>query len=57
MMRAASFSGCATCVKKSICVIFAPDRRAFLCWALMLGLVPPERVVERVVAELEEREP
>jgi hypothetical protein len=32
------------------------DRRAFLCWALMLGLVPPERVVERVVAELEERE-
>lgn len=30
------------------------DRRRFLVWALMLGAVPPERVVERIVAEVEE---
>ena len=29
------------------------DRRAFLIWACMLGAVPPERVVERVIAEVE----
>ena len=29
------------------------DRRRFLVWALMLGAVPPERVVERIVAEVE----
>jgi hypothetical protein len=29
------------------------DRRRFLVWALMLGAVPPERVVERVIAEVE----
>jgi len=29
------------------------DRRRFLIWALMLNLVPPERVVERVVAEVQ----
>ena len=28
------------------------DRRRFLVWALMLGAVPPERVVERVIAEI-----
>ena len=28
-------------------------RRAFLMWALMLGATTPERVVERVVAEIE----
>lgn len=33
------------------------DRRRFLVWALMLGAVPPERVVERVVAELEQDTP
>ena len=31
------------------------DRRRFLIWALMLGAVKPERVVERVVAEIEAR--
>ena len=30
------------------------DRRKFLVWALMLGAVPPERVVERIVAEVEQ---
>jgi hypothetical protein len=30
------------------------NRRAFLIWALMAGYTKPERVVERVVAELEE---
>jgi hypothetical protein len=30
------------------------DRRRFLVWALMAGLVPPERVVERIVAEVDE---
>jgi len=29
------------------------DRRAFLVWALMLGAIPPERVAERVLADLE----
>jgi len=29
------------------------DRRRFLVWALMLGAIPPERVVERIVAEVE----
>ena len=29
------------------------DRRRFLVWACMLGVVKPERVVERIVAELE----
>ena len=29
------------------------DRRAFLIWACMLGAVPPERVAERVLAEVE----
>jgi hypothetical protein len=29
------------------------NRRAFLIWACMIGVVPPERVVERVVAEVE----
>ena len=30
------------------------NRRAFLIWALMCGYTKPERVVERVVAELED---
>jgi hypothetical protein len=30
------------------------DRRRFLMWALSIGAVPPERVVERIVAELEQ---
>jgi len=29
------------------------ERRAFLIWACMIGAVPPSRVVERIVAELE----
>jgi hypothetical protein len=29
------------------------NRRAFLVWALMCGYTKPERVVERVIAELE----
>ena len=29
------------------------DRRRFLMWALMAGFVKPERVTERVVAELQ----
>jgi hypothetical protein len=29
------------------------ERRRFLVWALMLGAIPPERVTERVVAEVE----
>jgi uncharacterized protein YdaU (DUF1376 family) len=29
------------------------DRRRFLVWALMLGAVPPQRVVERVLDEIE----
>jgi hypothetical protein len=29
------------------------DRRRFLIWACMLGVVPPERVVERVISEIE----
>jgi hypothetical protein len=29
------------------------ERRRFLIWALMIGAVPPERVVERVVREVE----
>jgi hypothetical protein len=29
------------------------DRRRFLIWALMVGAVKPERVVERVLAEME----
>jgi len=28
------------------------DRRRFLTWALMLGAIPPERVVERVLADV-----
>jgi hypothetical protein len=28
------------------------DRRRFLIWAAMLGIVPPERVVERVIADV-----
>ena len=30
------------------------DRRRFLIWALMIGAVPPQRVTERVVAEVSE---
>jgi hypothetical protein len=30
------------------------DRRRFLIWALMIGAVPPERVTERIVAEVAE---
>jgi hypothetical protein len=30
------------------------DRRRFLIWALMAGYTKPERVVERIVSELEE---
>lgn len=29
------------------------DRRRFLIWALMLGAAPPERLTERIVAEIE----
>jgi hypothetical protein len=29
------------------------DRRRFLIWACMLGAVPPQRVVERVVRDVE----
>ena len=29
------------------------DRRRFLIWALMAGYTKPERVVERIVAEVE----
>jgi hypothetical protein len=29
------------------------NRRAFLIWAFAIGAVPPERVVERVVAEIQ----
>lgn len=29
------------------------ERRAFLIWCLMVGAVKPERVVERIVAEVE----
>jgi len=29
------------------------DRRRFLIWSCMLGVVRPERVTERIVAELE----
>ena len=29
------------------------NRRAFLIWALMLGVVEPQRVVERVVRDVE----
>lgn len=32
------------------------DRRRFLVWAVMLGVVKPERMTERVVAEID-REP
>ena len=32
------------------------DRRRFLVWALMLGAVPPERVVERVLQDVAESE-
>lgn len=28
------------------------NRRRFLIWALMIGAVPPERVTERILAEL-----
>ena len=30
------------------------DRRRFLVWALMLGAIEPERVVERVLEEVEQ---
>ena len=30
------------------------DRRRFLIWALMLGAVPSDRVVERVLADVDE---
>lgn len=33
------------------------DRRRFLIWALMAGYVKPERLTERIVAELEEETP
>lgn len=33
------------------------NRRAFLIWALMIGAVPPQRVVERIVAEVEGEAP
>ena len=29
------------------------NRRAFLIWALAIGAIPPERVVERVISEVE----
>ena len=29
------------------------DRRRFLVWALMAGYVKPERMTERIVAEIE----
>lgn len=32
------------------------ERRRFLIWALMLNLIPSERVVERIVAEVEAEE-
>lgn len=30
------------------------DRRRFLVWALMLGATTPDRLTERIVAEIEE---
>jgi hypothetical protein len=30
------------------------DRRRFLVWALMVGAVKPERLTERIVAEVDE---
>ena len=32
-------------------------RRAFLTWAVMLGVVPHQRLVDRIVAELERESP
>lgn len=29
-------------------------RRTFLIWALSIGAIPPERVTERIVAEIEQ---
>jgi len=29
------------------------DRKRFLIWAAMAGFIPPERVVERIVADVE----
>jgi len=29
------------------------SRRAFLVWAVALGLAPPQRLTERIVAEVE----
>ena len=29
------------------------ERRRFLIWACMLGVVPPKRLVERIVADVE----
>ena len=29
------------------------ERRPFLVWACMLGAVPPQRIVERIVSEIE----
>jgi hypothetical protein len=33
------------------------ERRRFLIWALMLGVIPPQRVVARVVADAAESQP
>jgi len=33
------------------------ERRRFLIWALMIGAAPPERVTQRVIAELEQEAP
>ena len=30
------------------------DRRLFCCWAVMLGLVPPKRLVDRVLEDVAE---
>ena len=30
------------------------ERRRFLIWALMLGAVPPQRVTDRIVREVED---
>jgi hypothetical protein len=33
------------------------ERRRFLIWALMAGLIPPERVVERVLDDVAHQAP
>ena len=55
--RTSRYVQCKTSLHEACAVEEQPehrnDRRRFICWSLMLGLIPPQRLVERVIAEIE----